>query len=307
MAPRAPLPPRLQALTASTSSLPRLQATTYEYGDICRIYETPTNAFYRILLDSQAIKNDPIVFKQCQDALDMITARGSNIGKDRPCILACRMFGNSRQRPTIYVMCTFGGASYVQLSEMLRIFSVPVSPNLGQPGMVQILTEPKWPYGCKQWVVAYPFQSTRRLKSFWCPPVCEGELKSGQTYQTRYKVKESEMTLLREQSKLRVAEWEAKSANDPNFAVRCAQELQDKKWQLASVGSVMTCGSTEYFSRPGTPLEPLPEEDADVQPLSGDVQNLPSFVERMKQRGPSISLRRKKEPSKLKASHTASR
>ncbi|KAI0365058.1 hypothetical protein BV20DRAFT_780634 [Pilatotrama ljubarskyi] len=261
----------------------------YQRGHICCIYESTATPIERILEQHPTIKACPALYKKCKDALERITAEGSRIGKERPCVLLCTIPSDTRTTPTICIMATFCGAAYEELSEILKIFCIPVSPNLGQEGSIPLHTTPEWP-NSDQWIIAYPFDSTRYIKGFWRAGYRTPTSSGSEDVPVR-RLTRRETYALRDHCERAIKQWFDLTAVDPNFAIQCAIEHRQKKYRLASCGSIMSGASTKScasLSRCPTPLAPL-DENAELQPLAGDTKNMSP----KKARGPKRLLRRK--------------
>ncbi|KAI9067448.1 hypothetical protein FKP32DRAFT_1643924 [Trametes sanguinea] len=102
--------------------------------------------------------------------------------KLRPCVLMDTVLGCPLERiidPLICLMGTFAETPFEELPRVLRFFSISVYPNLVHPtpGLFKhIHSLPPWPRFKKdryQLIVAWPFETTRKLLGRWLTPAAK--------------------------------------------------------------------------------------------------------------------------------------
>ncbi|KAI0350637.1 hypothetical protein OH77DRAFT_1363432, partial [Trametes cingulata] len=226
------------ACHSSSSSLPNQSiksealkgpatASGYAQGDICCIRESTATPIEHILAAHPAIHENPRLLKKCEDALRRIKAEGSMLGKERPCILLCTIPSGVRTAPTVCLMGTFGGTPFEELSEIFKMFCIPLYPNLGQDGSVPVHSTPEWPSSEDQWIIAYSFESSRFIKGHWrLGSDRRLGISAGSTDVLVCRLDADAQAFLREQSAMKMKEWEERTSRDPNLAVRCALEFR---------------------------------------------------------------------------------
>ncbi|OJT08383.1 hypothetical protein TRAPUB_722 [Trametes pubescens] len=250
------------ATSNSQEETPRKDAATlpdkgyYDAGYICAVHETLATVAQLIFKDSEGIKENPVLLKQCLDELERIynpVDPSYRMGKIRPCIL-CTIVDPSKEQsagifgegPNICIMGTFGGET--PPDRIYQHFGVAVFPyrRLGHKGDVPKGGRPRdhihtWPCPWSnenQLVIAYAYRSPGPILGVWRVPQHGGRgggrqpstFVPGAPYHgataPEYWLDVETRSWLQEQCEERLDSWSKLCREDLTFAPGCALEFR---------------------------------------------------------------------------------
>ena len=210
----------------------------HDIGRVYQIHETTESVAMRVFLSSPGIDNHPDLKAYCQERLREIQAKGSEIGKTRPCVVieqpaASENFkGTSTLGTQLLILATLGGTPYDEIPYVLRHFMDPILPNSHPTGEIPVSTKPPW-YNPHQWLFNFPFYSTRRIKGLWTGNFKKRDVPIGDLSGPGYCFDTDTVEIFKKRCEARMELWEALCTNDPTFLPGCIENF--KVYSVSSV------------------------------------------------------------------------